>query len=121
MCFLPFSSLSRVTWTTFLLCVFLHMYANYRAMRALILHSLNRPRLLYVLSSWLNSFGASKRDPSDGVLVPPPAEANLNEPLLFGPAFKSGVVASSVLLVVIIIVRTEIVIIVIVVYDYQQQ
>lgn len=81
-----------VTWTTFLLCVFLHMYANYQAMRALTLHSLNRPRLLYVLGGWVKGAADSEGTADgggDGDGVPSPAEANLNEPLLFGPAFKS--------------------------------
>uniref|UniRef100_A0A0P4W9P0 Protein root UVB sensitive/RUS domain-containing protein n=1 Tax=Scylla olivacea TaxID=85551 RepID=A0A0P4W9P0_SCYOL len=75
-----FTATLSTTWVTFLTCVSLHLLANHRAMRALTLASLNRPRLLHLLSCWAVG-GASP------AAVPSPADANLAEPLLFGPAF----------------------------------
>ena len=43
------------------------------------METLNRPRLLYVLNVWVNHN-----------YIPDINEANLNEPLFFGPAFISG-------------------------------
>ncbi|XP_045134282.1 RUS family member 1-like isoform X2 [Portunus trituberculatus] len=76
-----FTATLSTTWVTFLICVWLHLLANYKAMRALTLASLNRPRLLHLLSSW------AAPDAPPVTSLPSPAEANLAEPLLFGPAF----------------------------------
>ncbi|KAK7084566.1 hypothetical protein SK128_005218 [Halocaridina rubra] len=65
-----------VTWITFILCVFLHLFTNYMAVRAVKMESLNRPRLLHILHSWFSS-GA----------VQDISQANLAEPLFTGPAF----------------------------------
>ncbi|KAG7170120.1 RUS1 family-like [Homarus americanus] len=65
-----------LTWMTFVLCVVFHLLANYWAVRAVKMESLNRPRLLYVLHHWFT-----------GAAVPGIEETNLSEPLLFGAAF----------------------------------
>ncbi|KAK3856406.1 hypothetical protein Pcinc_037268 [Petrolisthes cinctipes] len=65
-----------LTWVTFVVCVVLHLYTNYRAVRSVRMESLNRPRLLSALHSWFSSAS-----------VPTVEEANMQEPLLFGPAF----------------------------------
>ncbi|XP_045134284.1 RUS family member 1-like isoform X4 [Portunus trituberculatus] len=80
-----FTATLSTTWVTFLICVWLHLLANYKAMRALTLASLNRPRLLHLLSSW------AAPDAPPVTSLPSPAEANLAEPLLFGPAFIAAV------------------------------
>ncbi|XP_071513322.1 RUS family member 1 isoform X2 [Panulirus ornatus] len=66
-----------LNWITFFVCVVLHLLANYRAVRAIQMESLNRPRLLYILNSWFTSS-----------IIPEVEETNLAEPLLFGAAFK---------------------------------
>ncbi|XP_068220067.1 RUS family member 1 [Palaemon carinicauda] len=74
---LPFVMTSQVfTWITFLICVGLHLLTNYFAVRAVKMESLNKPRLLHVLSTWFTRSS-----------IPGIEETNLAEPLLFGPAF----------------------------------
>nr|XP_045603680.1 RUS family member 1-like [Procambarus clarkii]XP_045603681.1 RUS family member 1-like [Procambarus clarkii] len=65
-----------LTWIIFLMCVVLHLLANYQAVRAVKMESLNRPRLLYILDKWFST-----------ATVPGVEETNLSEPLLFGAAF----------------------------------
>lgn len=65
-----------LTWVTFILCVVMHLLANYQAVRSVRMESLNRPRLLYTLDKWTTSAS-----------VPGIDETNLTEPLLTGAAF----------------------------------
>ncbi|XP_064095201.1 RUS family member 1-like [Macrobrachium nipponense] len=74
---LPFVMSSPLfTWTTFVLCVFFHLLTNYLAVRAVKMESLNRPRLMYILSTWFSKSS-----------IPGIEETNLSEPLFSGPAF----------------------------------
>lgn len=74
---LPFITSSLLlTWITFLMCVVLHLLANYQAVRAVKMESLNRPRLLYILDQWFTTAN-----------VPGIEETNLSESLIFGAAF----------------------------------
>lgn len=43
----------RLVWTLFFAFTFLHVFANYRALRALNLESFNRSRLLIALKEFL--------------------------------------------------------------------
>ena len=43
------------TWITFLLLTALHIYANIKAMRSLLLNSLNRPRLDLLLQHYAHT------------------------------------------------------------------
>ncbi|XP_066980553.1 LOW QUALITY PROTEIN: RUS family member 1 [Macrobrachium rosenbergii] len=74
---LPFVMSSPLfTWVTFVVCVFFHLLTNYLAVRAVKMESLNRPRLLYILSTWFSKSS-----------IPGIEETNLSEPLFSGPAF----------------------------------
>ncbi|CAL4108309.1 unnamed protein product, partial [Meganyctiphanes norvegica] len=74
---LPLITISlKLTWATFLLCVFLHLLCNYHAVRSVQMETLNRPRFLSCLHSWVTSN-----------TVPTVKEGNMSEPLLTGPAF----------------------------------
>ncbi|XP_063807769.1 RUS family member 1, partial [Pseudophryne corroboree] len=60
-----------VTYLLFLLLTTLHLYANYRAVRSIVMETLNQSRLSIVLEHFLR----------DGRILTP-AEANRREPLL---------------------------------------
>lgn len=66
-----------MTWCVFLVLLFVHLVCNHRAVRAVVAPSLNRPRLLLLLDQF-----------AQARTVPDVAQANANEPLLFGSAFR---------------------------------
>lgn len=66
-----------LTWIVFLILLNVHLYCNYRAVRAVVALSINRPRLLIIL----DEFNESR-------CVPSPRICNASEPLWHGPAFS---------------------------------
>lgn len=71
----------RLTYTLWGALTALHLYANYRAVRAVVMETLNRPRLRLALHHFLRHGHA-----------PSPAYANACEPLLpGGPGWDPGV------------------------------
>lgn len=69
----------RLTYTLYCFFTVLHLYANYRAVRAICMETFNRARLRLVLCHFLQS----------GKILEP-AVANLREPLLLGFQKKLG-------------------------------
>lgn len=68
-----FFLLLRLTFILFFLFTALHLFANYKAVRSVVMETLNEARLAIVLRRYL----------LDGQ-IPSPAEANRREPVFLG-------------------------------------
>lgn len=79
--FFPSSSTNRLTLSLFFLFTVLHLFANYKAVRSVVMETLNEARLSIVLQEYLK----------DGQILSP-LEANQREPVFMGgngePAVK---------------------------------
>ena len=72
-CFSLVILLCRLVWSLFVVFTFFHLYANYKAVSAVKMETLNQQRLHIVLTDYLST-GA----------VPSPASVNAREPILGG-------------------------------------
>lgn len=77
----PSSSTNRLTFSLFFLFTVLHLFANYKAVRSVVMETLNEARLSIVLQEYLKDGG-----------ILSPLEANQREPVFMGgndePAVK---------------------------------
>lgn len=79
-CFFPSFSTNRLTLSLFFLFTVLHLFANYKAVRSVVMETLNEARLSIVLQAYLK----------DGQILSP-LEANQREPVFMGGNGESAV------------------------------